>query len=60
MRQPFLITPNRWTQADRVSQSPADYASAVQRFEPRGSWWEAMARVFAVAFIAASIAVFFS
>ena len=34
MKPDFLTRPDAWTRATRVSESPADYAAAVERHKP--------------------------
>lgn len=36
MKRNFTDSPAAWLRASRVFQSPADYASAIERFQSRG------------------------
>jgi len=52
MKPLFLDCPPAWTRTKSLDQSPADYASAIERtrgtdYSP--SWWTAMAFIAAVA-----------
>lgn len=52
MKPLFLDCPPAWTRTKSLDQTPADYASAIERVGGTGyspSWWVAMALITAVA-----------
>jgi len=56
-RPEFLTRPESWTRASRVSESPADYAAAVERHKPAMRPYDWQDRVVMAAAVLALLAL---